>query len=525
MLRKNLCLLAVLILAPLFSQAQAYWVFFTDKHQCTFDPYTYFDPKAIERRILHEVSLFDSTDFPLNQTYVKEVSEIADSVGFQSRWFNALEITANPEQANRISGLPFVKSVEPMLTEATPAARPDDDPRFDSILSPYLQQLLQWQTLRLGSDRLKEAGLNGKGVRIAVFDGGYPSLMSNAAFRYLVWENRIVKTWDFVRNRENVDGYNPHGILVLSCLTGVYDGEAMGLASGAEYLLARTEVKSEPFREEKNWLAAAEWADRNGAQIINSSLGYTKHRYFSEEMNGHTSLVSRAANMAARKGILVVNAAGNEASEPWGTLCTPADADSVLTVGGIDPVTGYHIDFSSWGPTADGRMKPNVCAFADVVAFGPHGVENVQGTSFSCPLVAGFAACLLQAFPETRCMDLFRMIEKSGDLYPYFDYAHGYGVPKANRILDTLPEIRPSFAFVKSPRDLSVVLRDFHYATDEPSSHLLLYYNLMNPDGLIDEFNVIMVYQSQALSFPLNTYPKGTRLNIFFRGYTNTYTF
>lgn len=524
-MRNKLWLFAVLSLLPLLCSSQAYWVFFSDKRHTSFDPYAYFDPKAIERRVVHGLSLYDSTDFPLNQDYVDAVAEIADSVGFQSRWFNALEISARPEQIRRISLLPFVTSVEPMQEEARPASRPDDDPRFDSILSPFLQQLLEWQTLRLGSDRLKEAGLNGKGVRIAVFDGGFPSIMSNAAFRYLVWENRIIKTWDFVRNRENVDGYNPHGLLVLSCLTGVYDGEAMGMACGAEYLLARTEVKTEPYREEKNWLAAAEWADRNGAQIINSSLGYTKHRYFTGEMDGHTSLVSRAANMAARKGILVVNAAGNEATEPWGSICTPADADSVLTVGGIDPVTGYHMDFSSWGPTADGRMKPNVCAFADVVAFGPRGVENVQGTSFSCPLVAGFAACLLQAFPKTRCMDLFHMIEKSGDLYPYFDYAHGYGVPQASRILDTVTEIRPSFAFVTGPDMLSVVLRDFHYTTDEPSSHVLLYYNLMKPDGILDEFNVIMVYQSQALKFPLHSIPKGTRLNIFFRGYSNSYTF
>lgn len=524
MLRKSYLILLFIAVFQGFGYAQSYWVYFTDKKQCTFDPYTYLDPKAIERRIINEVNLYDSTDFPVNASYIETVGKIADSTGFASRWFNALEIDATAEQAATIASLPFVRSVEPMTSYAIPASY-NDDPLFDSILSPFLKQLLEWQTLRMGGPRFKEAGLNGKGVRIAVFDGGYPTLLNNSAFRYLVWGNRIIKTWDFVGNKEDVYGYNPHGILVLSCLTGVYDGQEMGLASGAEYLLARTEVASEPYREEKNWLAALEWADRNGAQIINSSVGYTYHRYFREEMDGKTSLIARAANMAARKGILVVNCAGNEALSKWGTLCTPGDADSVLTVGGIDPVTGIHMAFSSYGPTNDKRMKPNVCAFADVVTFGPKGVQNVQGTSFSCPLVCGFAACVLQANPTIKCMDLFRMIEASGDLYPYFDYAHGYGVPQASRILDTLTTTAPTFAFVQSKDNVTVVLRDFKYRTDEPSSHLLLYYNIMDTQGVIEEFNVLMVYQSRVLSMLLDKYPKGHKLNIFFRGYTATFTF
>lgn len=518
-------MLLLLCMTRLTGHTQGVWVFFTDKKDCRFDPIEYFDAKAIERRIIHGLSLYDSTDFPVNENYVSTVDRLADSTGFQSRWFNALEVYASPEQLQQIAALPFVREIEPMLCTAVPASVYDDDPQFDSILSPFLQQLLEWQTMRLGADVFKNRGLNGKGVRIAVFDGGYPSLMSNSAFRHLVWGNRVIKTWDFVRNKENVDGFNPHGTLVLSCLTGVYDEEAMGLAYGSEYLLARTEVRGEPYSEEKNWLAALEWADKNGAQIINSSVGYTYHRYFREEMDGKTSMVARAANMAARKGILVVNAAGNEASDQWQTLCTPADADSVLTVGGIDPVTGYHIAFSSYGPTADKRMKPNVCAFADVVAFGPKGVENVQGTSFACPLVAGFAACLLQAYPNTKCMDLFHMIERSGDLYPYFDYAHGYGVPSASRILDSVPQPDPTIAFVKGEVNVSVFIRNFKNSTDQPTSHLLFYYNIMDDKGVIEEYNVIMVYQSRVLTLPLNQYAPGKKLNVFYRGYTSSFTF
>lgn len=191
----------------------------------------------------------------------------------------------------------------------------------------------------------------------------------------------------------------------------------------------------------------------------------------------------------------------------------------------LNPVTGYHMAFSSYGPTSDHRMKPNVCAFADVVAFGPKGVQNVQGTSFSAPLVCGFAACVLQAYPNIKCMDLFHMIEQSGDLYPYFDYAHGFGVPQAARILDTIATPAPTFYFVPNKGLLNVVLRNFNYDTDEPSSHLLLYYNIMDETGYIEEFNVIMVYQSRVLSIPLDKYPKGKKINICFRGFTSSYTF
>jgi serine protease AprX len=219
---------------------------------------------------------------------------------------------------------------------------------------------------------------------------------------------------------------------VLSCVAGRIEGIQIGLAIDAEFLLARTETWTEFFSEEEQWLAAAEWADKNGAHIINSSLGYTYHRYFPEQMNGKKSLVSRAANMAARKGILVVNSAGNEGDGKWKIIGTPADADSVLSIGGISPWTGFHTGFSSFGPTSDKRMKPNVTAYGHVIGAGPGGLSQTQGTSFSGPLTAGFAACAKQARPNMTNMQLFKEIEKSADLYPYFDYAHGYGVPQAS---------------------------------------------------------------------------------------------
>lgn len=513
-------LAGVLLFLSIQSGAQEYWVFFRDKKGCTFDPYAYFDVKAIERRLKQGLPLCDSTDYPVNEEYITAVKSLSDTTGFASRWFNAVAVTTDEYRLKKILQLPFVLSAEPMGLQSK-LASVQDDPLQDTGMTVYMKELLEWQTLRMDRHSFENAGLDGKGIRIAIFDGGYPNLDSSLAFKHLVQGKRIIKTWDFVRNREDVYGYNPHGLLVLSCMAGIYHGKKMGFASGAEYLLARTEIAAESFREEKNWLAAMEWADQNGADLINSSVGYTYHRYFKEEMNGKTSMVSRAANMAARKGMLVINAIGNEATDAWQILCTPADADSVLTVGGIDPITGYHMEISSFGPTADRRMKPNVSAFADVVAMGPRGVVNVQGTSFSCPLVCGFAACAWQANPEMKNMELFKLIEQSGDLYPYFDYAHGYGVPQASRVIYKNKVPPPTFAFVLSTERISVYLRDFKFSADERTSQLLLYYNIMDADGFIEEFHVLIVYQGEALSIPLSRFAPGQKLNVHFRGYTS----
>ncbi|WP_460504306.1 S8 family serine peptidase, partial [Hymenobacter agri] len=203
----------------------------------------------------------------------------------------------------------------------------------------------------------------------------------------------------------------------------------------AEYLLARTEqLHRERYAEEEAWLAAVEWADRLGADIINSSLAYTEQRYFPEQMDGRRSLIARAANLAARKGLLVVSAAGNDGDDDWVRIGTPADADSALAIGGLDPETGLHVDFSSYGPTADRRRKPNLAAFGIVLTTTPGGhYERLEGTSFSAPLVAGLAAALWQRQRQLTAMQLFQQLEQAGELYPYFDYAHGYGRPRLAR--------------------------------------------------------------------------------------------
>ncbi len=467
---KKILSIAAAIIFSLQLQAQNnYWVMLTDKAGTTFDPYSYFDSKAIERYRLNNADLYDISNYPLNDSYVNQIDAIVTDDFGQSRWFNAVAVTATPDQIAALRKLPFVKDVV-MLESNMHLAKAEDSEPID-LTGLFSEGAPADQLIRMGRDNFRNAGIDGKGVRIAVFDGGFPQVNTHIAFKHLRDEGRIIKTWNFPNKKENVYGWNSHGLMTLSCIAGIHryqgsDGEVrtdIGMATGAEFLLARTEIEAEPFKEEVWWQMAVEWADKNGAQIISSSLGYGKDRYYTKDMNGQ-SYVAKAGNMAARKGILVCNSAGNEGTDDsWLTIITPSDADSVLCVGGIsNSLTEYeHISFSSYGPSADGRQKPNVVAFGHAYTANT-GASNdkyhfVDGTSFSCPLVAGFAACALQAKPGLTAMQLFHEIEKSADLYPYCDYTYGYGVPQAGYFTGNSKPAEPTFKFVKDGENVNLV--------------------------------------------------------------------
>jgi len=385
----------------------------------------------------------------------------------------------------------------------------------------------------------RQAVYNGKGLRIAILDVGFDRADQVPAFDHIRSGKRLIATRDFTSRKysENVYYGNGHGTEVWSCIGGKIGDLQIGLATGAEFLLAKTEKNSEKYSEELYWLAAAEWADKNGADIINSSLGYTSKRYFSWQMDGKTSFVTRAANIAARKGMLVVNAAGNEGTGKWHFIGAPADADSVLSVGGIDPATGYHTSFSSYGPTADKRMKPNVSAYGHVVAAAPAGLTPAQGTSFASPLVAGFAACAWQSNRSLSNMQLFKEIEKSGSLYPYFDYAHGYGVPQADYFLDAGPSTpEPTFNVVENGDSISVIILNKTFggvalhnpglgkSLSQPdpmpvSNPEYLYYNIMDAGGVLSSYYVVDVTQPNVLTVLKSDFQRGDVLNVHYAGY------
>ncbi|WBO85877.1 S8 family serine peptidase [Hymenobacter yonginensis] len=442
-----------------------YWVELRDKAGVSFNPGTYFTAAAQLRRQRQHLPAADSSDFPVRPDYLRSVRQHADSVLLVSRWLNAVACRATPAQAAALAQLPGVRRVLPLAgAEVLPAARPAAlQPAANRPISTADRQLARRQTRSLGADALRQAGLDGKGLRIAVFDVGFSGADRHAAFQELFEQKRVVATYDFARRTPDVFHGGGHGTEVLACLAGrLPDGTPLGLATGATYLLARTErMQREIYAEELDWLAAAEWADRNGADIINSSLGYTARRYFPEQMTGRRSLVARAASLAARKGMLVVSAAGNDGdNDDWRTVGTPADADSVLAVGGVDPETGLHLDFSAYGPTADRRLKPNVAAFGTVLTAAPGGsYARVDGTSFSSPLVAGLAACAWQQQRGLTAMQLFGQLQQSSTLYPYYDYAHGYGLPQAARLLRPAASPPPTLDFVVLDSLLAVNIR------------------------------------------------------------------
>ena len=495
-----------------FSQKQ-YAVFLKDKHGVTFNPFNYFDAKAIERRMVLEISLYDSTDFPVSEEYLSLISKKVIAIAGTSRWFNVVFVQANLTQILEIKSLPFVQGVEE-LNSTVEFCSTGDEIEVDSTQKEFLKN----QTGHLQGELFRHAGFTGNGIRIAIFDGGFPGVDTHPAFEHIRKANKIIKTWDFTSDKENVYLANNHGTNVLSCISGLIDSIPIGLATDAEFLLARTEVGSEPFSEEKNWLQAVEWADKNGAKIINSSLGYTDSRYFPWEMNGKKSLVSRAANLAASKGILVVNAAGNEGNNKWKKIITPADADSVLSIGGIDPNTYYHMNYSSFGPSADWRLKPNVSAFSHVIAASPNNIHEIDGTSFSSPLIAGFAACAWQSNLKLTNMQLFLEIEKSASLYPYYDYAHGYGIPQASYFLSNniKEEKQPTVEINVTENAIAVKVL---LLPAKEIKNKYLYYHIQDSRARLKKYSVIEVLQKDVLTLDPSDFEKGDVLRIYYLGY------
>ena len=283
-----------------------------------------------------------------------------------------------------------------------------------------------------------------------------------------------------------------HGKQVLSFIAGKIDTHRVGLATNIELLLARTEwmLTEKPYEEEV-WIKAVEWAHKKGARLVNSSLGYSGKSHSIEELDGKTTLISKAGNLAARKGLLVINAAGNEGNNKWKSIVFPADADSVLSVGGISEHDGLRLKFSSFGPSKDLRIKPNVCALGRVYILNSDKLEIIDGTSFSAPLITGFAACVLQLNPTLKPIDLLDTLQKVSSLYPYYDYAHGYGVPQANKLFnDVLFNDTASVVLLKSPN----YLKDGYYFLKFNSPKYFdtqVFYHIQSKEGYLKSYHVV----------------------------------
>lgn len=455
----------------------------------------YLSEASIERRKIQNIPI-EYNDYPVNPEYITQLREKGYVILNKSRWFNSVSVYCDDSIAvAEIQKLPFVAEVRP-VTKVLSSSREEHKlaehqknlTRFRSPVgkasvqqnSSSLYGVYKGQTEQIGLTTLHEMGFKGGDMTVAVLDAGFYNGDRIPFFDSLRRENRILGTRDFVQGNDSVYEDNAHGMSVLSCMAANIPGLAIGTAPHAQYWLLRTEdAGSEYIIEEDNWVAAAEFADSVGAWIINSSLGYTvyddpqtSHAY--SDLDGNTTRITRGADIAASKGILVVNSAGNSGDNSWRYIGAPADADSVLTIGAVDSL-GNYASFSSQGPSADGRIKPNVSCTGQAtwIVTGSGNLGRANGTSFSSPILAGAAACLWQAFPDASNMEIFKAIEQSAHQFDNPDYFVGYGIPNFTRAFGILKKARNTDAnrdsllnVYPNPAVGSLVI-DFYSATEQ----------------------------------------------------------
>ena len=412
------------------------YVVFKDKglHDNSFQQN--FSPAAIERRFLQNIA-WDERDVPVSEEYISLVEAYSDSTFGTSRWLNAAVVRATENNWNFISKLSCVQEIEWLKEQSLLSAEfPITLSDSSSVPTDETTEARKQLDL-LEPKQFSERELFGKNIIIAIFDAGFTGADNVDQLSHLFKNNQIAATKDFLNKTEQVYSHSIHGTEVLTFLAGKNDSVQFGLATEATYLLARVTPNMGFFRflNDVQWIQALEWADEKGASLVNSSLSFTYQLYERKDLNGRTCKISIAANTAMDKGILVVNAAGNELQNNWEIIGAPADAERILTVGSVNPTTGYISSFSSVGPTSDGRLKPDVCAPGELLYPEDDGDDNyksIQGTSFATPLVCGFAACVRQLHPDWTTEKLWEEMRMSGSLYPFFDYAHGFGIPRAS---------------------------------------------------------------------------------------------
>lgn len=408
-----------------------YWVKFKNKGNET--PITISEKAAERRSAKSSWGEYSWYDIPVCGDYIDDLKQRGAQIRNRSRWLNAVSVRIDNSRLSAIENLPFVSEITRVSSYSRPLPRPAGEitPSMPVIsLFDYGPSFAQINMINV--DSLHNLGLSGNGILIGVLDTGFDT--SHAVFSAIRTESRVLAAYDFINGDSNVvdgpDVQRSHGTQVLSALGGFTEGSLIGPAFGAEFILAKTEIVfGEIQAEEDNWVAAAEWMESLGVDIISSSLGYIDW-YDTSQLDGQTALVTQAANIAVSLGIIVVNAAGNEGNTSWRLVIPPADGDSVIAVGAVDPL-GEIISFSSRGPTADGRIKPDFCAMGSSVylASWPGGYGFSGGTSFAAPLIAGGIALLLEGHPNWTASDIFRTM-KTGSSHRYLpNNTYGWGVP------------------------------------------------------------------------------------------------
>ncbi len=427
-----------------------YWVGFTNKNGTQFSissPNEYLSERAIQRRIRQNIAI-DSLDLPVNQNYIAEVKSVGAKFIHSSKWLNGITVKAETDSfATKVWKLPFVKEVQltksPVKKSAINKFNETSEVGNFSV-DNALYGASVYQTSMLNGQFLHSRGYQGQGMHIAVLDGGFFRADKYSAMDSLRVNKQILGIKDFVDPTVDFYSTHYHGMSVLSCMGGNVPGKLIGTAPKASYWLIRSEdTGSEFLIEEDNWVAAAEFADSAGVEIINSSLGYynfdnpAMNHPFSA-MDGNTTRVTRGANIAASKGILVFSSAGNEGNNigqnAWKHIIAPSDGDKVIGVGAVNK-DSVPAGFTSVGPAFGGKIKPNVTALGwnTYLQKSDGTLGYLSGTSFSSPVLAGMAACLWQSQLHATAEQVKSAIEMSGHLYENPNDKMGFGIPDMYR--------------------------------------------------------------------------------------------
>lgn len=447
------------------AQVNRYMVFFKDKAGTPFttnQPSQYLSEKAIERRVKQGITITEQ-DFPVNASYAQGVSATGAKVFFSTRWMNAVLIQCDASIVSSVQTLPFVNHVEfvaPQQRLLNNGRKKGLFRRKDDKTGVRTQTQLQM----LGIPEMHADGFKGEGMTIAVLDGGFFGVNTTAPFQELFSEGRYddVVSHDFVRNTDNVFQYDDHGTQVFSIIAANVADDFTGGAPEANFQLFVTEDAGSEYRiEEYNWLFAAERADSAGVDIITSSLGYydfdlASMNYSTAQMDGETAVVTQAAQWAADRGIVVVTSAGNEGNIPsWKIITAPADGVDVVAVANVN-AQGAASPSSSRGPSADGRIKPDLAALGSgVTVIQDNGaIGTASGTSLAAPLITSLIAGVWQKFPDFSAKEIVAALRKTASRSGNPDNTVGYGIPNyvsvsnyLDREEDEVFEVYPNPAF------------------------------------------------------------------------------
>ncbi len=459
-MKKLYFILVVLVFQVGFAQTQDALIFFADKEnvQTSIDnPLTILTQDALDRKALHNIPI-DERDVPVNEDYIAQIkSATGITVWAKSKWMNCVYVQGSQTNVENLLSLPFVTALEWMdkdLNFPQPGSTPDKFAIENSRIV-YDYGIAANQIEMIKGDFLHEQDFTGEGMVIAVMDSGFPNFASNPAFSHIIGNGRLLGTFDFFSRTTDVTGTGSHGVRTTSDIGGFIDGDFVGTAPNASFYLFRTEYgPDENPREEAWWVEALERSDSLGVDVVNTSLGYqdydnSNYDHSYEDLDGITTIAARGANIATEKGMLLVTSAGNDGNG-FGTVGTPADAIGILAIGAVDS-DGDYADFSSRGPTVDGRVKPDVMAQgrSSAVIDQNGNLDFSSGTSFSSPILAGAVTCLWQSRPEVTNLNIMQIVRESAHLFENPTNQMGYGIPNFEEAYNALQILGNEQEFLK----------------------------------------------------------------------------